>query len=187
MPEKEHGVGRCSREKKCGLHREVSVQQLNEEFCIGSKPGSYLHVYTDSRRPHGLGCGSKDEAICTQAWGNPTEAPRPAVQFRVLSSLSLSQPPGSNPRSYRGVHPFKEADKGQEKRIDARGTLLASLSCERFLSICSLYPGRHPPKLTLWGRGQTAGQSVIRTHLVSGGSAQPQALSLAWHSYLIPH
>ena len=67
---------------------------------------------------------------------------------------------------------------GAEERCK-NGTLLASLSCEHFLSKCSLYPVRHPPKLTLWGRGQTAGQSVLRTHRVSGGSAQPRALSLA--------
>lgn len=66
-------------------------------------------------------------------------------------------------------------------RKDARSSLFAFLSCEHFLSICSL-----PWETSLWGRGQTAGQSVIRTHLVSGGSARPQALSLAWHSYLIP-
>lgn len=40
-----------------------------------------------------------------------------------------------------------------------------------------------PWETSLWGRGQAAGQSVIRTHLVSGGSTRPQApgpeLSLA--------
>lgn len=61
------------------------------------------------------------------------------------------------------------------------------LSCPVSISSADApYSGRHPPKLMLWGRGQTAGQSVIRTHLVFGGSARPQVLSLAWHSYLIP-
>lgn len=100
---------------------------------------------------------------------------RLAAQLRVLF-FPLSFPSSRvQPHSYGGVCPSKEEDKGQEQRKDARSSLLA------FLSIRSL-----PWETSLWRRGQTAGQSVIRTHLVSGGNARPQALSLAWHSYLIP-
>jgi len=55
----------------------------------------------------------------------------------IKSTLSLLSFPASGvqPHSCGGVHPSKEEDKGQEQRKDARSSLLASLSCEHFLSI----------------------------------------------------
>lgn len=126
--------------------------------------------------------GAKLKPCAHEPGGTQQKPPRPAAQWRVLSSLSLSQPPGSNLIPVMESVPSRKKTRSRN-RGKMRGVLF--LLPVSISSAYAPYPGRHPPKLRLRGRGQTAGQSVIRIHLVSGGSARPQALSLAWHSYLI--
>lgn len=96
---------------------------------------------------------------------------RPAAQSRVLSSLFPSQPPGSNLIPMVESAPPRKKTRGRS-RGRVQGVLFL-LSCPVSISsACSL-----PWETSLWGRDQSAGQSVIRSHLVSGGSASPQALS----------
>lgn len=162
MPETARGDGRFG-QGRCGLHRAV-------RFRMVSKAGNCSHIYADSGRPHGPGDGSRAEAMCTKAWENTTAAQKPtrrAAQLRVLSPFSPSQPPGSNLIPVVESIPPRKKTRGRS-RGKMQGVLFL-LPCP--VSISSAYapcPGRRPPKLTLWGKGQTAGQSVIRAHLVSG-------------------